>query len=421
MRVIPKVSLSIGPGLTGTSTFLIFYSIDMFNMVRTKGDRVFEMHGPTCASPGQRETRALLLKSLSTFVLGLLFLLASCGGQGEEHERHEGGRYAATTALQADTVVHSNYVCQIHSVQHIELRALEKGYLQDIYVDEGQLVKEGQVLFQIRPTLYQAEVERAEAEAEFAMIEYRNTKALADSNVVSPNELAMSKAQYDKAKAELSVAQAHLGFAQIRAPFNGIIGRFHVRKGSLLDEGELLTELSDNSSMWVYFNVPEAEYLAYSQNSKAEEGMKVQLRMANNDVFDQDGEITAIESDFNNTTGNIAFRATFINPKGLLRHGQTGNILMESRLKDVLLIPQKATFEVLDHRYVYVIDKDSVLHTTRIGIGPELQHLFVVTEGLKKDDRILLEGLRKVKDKEKVDFEFVFADSVMTHLDLYAE
>ena len=96
-------------------------------------------------------------------------------------------------------------------------------------------------------------------------------------------------------------------------------------------------------------------------------------------------------------------------------------ILMDSDLKGVLLIPQKATFEVLDHRYVYVIGKDSVLRTTRIGIGPELQHLFVVNEGLNKDDRILLEGLRKVKDGEKVDYAFIAPDSVVKHLDLYAE
>jgi len=353
-------------------------------------------------------------------VLGAL--LTGCGGHHEEeHEGHEHGRYPATSPLLADTVVQRDYVCQIHSVQHIELRALEKGYLQDVLVDEGQQVREGQLLFRIRPVLYQAEVQRAQAEAEFADIEYRNTRSLADSNVVSPNELAMAKARYDKAKAELNMAQAHLGFTEIQAPFDGIMGRFHVRKGSLLDEGELLTELSDNSTMWIYFNVPEAEYLAYQRNAQAGNGTKVKLRMANGEQFDQPGEITAIESDFNNTTGNIAFRATFANPQRLLRHGETGSILMDSELKGVLLIPQKATFEVLDHRYVYVIGADSVLHTARIGIGPELQHLFVVNEGLKKDDRILLEGLRKVKDEEKVDYAFVAPDSVVKHLDLYAE
>jgi membrane fusion protein (multidrug efflux system) len=167
--------------------------------------------------------------------------------------------------------------------------------------------------------------------------------------------------------------------------------------------------------------VPEAEYLEYEKNAQVGNGTKVGLMMANGERFDQPGEITAIESDFNNTTGNIAFRATFPNPNGLLRHGETGNILMDSKLKQVLLIPQKATFEVLDHRYVYVVGPDSVIHSTRITIGPELQHLFVVTEGLKKDDRILLEGLRKVKDKDRVEVEFIAPDSVVKHLDLYAE
>jgi membrane fusion protein (multidrug efflux system) len=368
-----------------------------------------------------RHTVSLLHKGvLPLFALGLL--LTGCGGHAEEeHEGHEQGRYPATGPLLTDTVVQRDYVCQIHSVQHIELRALEKGYLQDMLVDEGQHVKEGQLLFRIRPVLYQAEVQRAQAEAEFAEIEYRNTKSLADSNVVSPNELAMAQAHYNKAKAELNAAQAHLGFTEIKAPFDGIIGRFHVRKGSLLDEGELLTELADNSSMWIYFNVPEAEYLAYRKNALADNGTKVRLKMANGDVFDQQGEITAIESDFNNTTGNIAFRATFPNPQGLLRHGGTGNIVMDSRLKDVLLVPQKATFEVLDHRYVYVIDKDNTIHSTRITIGPELQHLFVVNEGIEKDDRILLEGLRKVKDGDRIDFELLPPDSVVKHLDLYAE
>ncbi len=361
-----------------------------------------------------RRTSAWLISASICLVFG------GCAAHSAvEHE--EEPRYPVTSAMFTDTTVQRDYVCQIHSVQHIEVRALEKGYLQDMLVDEGQHVKEGQLMFRIRPVLYQAEVQRAQAEAEFAGIEYKNTKVLADSNVVSPNELALAQARYDKAQAELNAAKAHLGFTEIHAPFDGIVGRFHVRKGSLLDEGELLTELSDNSSMWVYFNVPEAEYLEYKKRSLAGNGTKVKLQMANGQPFDQEGEITAIESDFNNTTGNIAFRATFPNPQGLLRHGETGNILMNSELKGVLLVPQKATFEVLDHRYVFVVDKDNVLHSKRVEIGPELQHLFVVSHGLAKEDRFVLEGLRKVKDKDKIELEFLPPDSVMKHLDLYAE
>lgn len=380
---------------------------------------MFRSNGP-CFRSGQCCGGSFRTRSIK-WMLPLLPLLTACGGHQEEHEEHDQGRYAATSAFLADTVMDQAYVCQIHSVQHIEVRALEEGYLQDILVDEGQHVKEGQLMFRIRPVLYQAEVQKAAAEAEFAEIEYRNTKALADSNVVSPNELAMAKAQYNKATAELAAAQAHLGFTEIRASFDGIVGRFHVRKGSLLDEGELLTELSDNSSMWVYFNVPEAEYLDYRRNEQAENGTKVRLMLADTEIFDQVGEITAIESDFNNKTGNIAFRATFSNPKGILRHGQTGNIIMRSHLHNVLLIPQKATFEVLDHRYVFLIDKQDTLRQTRIEIGGELPHIFVVNKGLTKDDRFLLEGIRKVKDGQKVEPLLIAPDSVIKHLDLYAE
>ena len=365
--------------------------------------------------PGRSDLKRILW-SLSPIVL---IFLTACGP--EHHEEEHAEHFLVTSPLRTDTLVSRDYVCQIHSVQHIELRALERGYLDGIYVDEGQRVKEGQLMFQIRPVLYKAEVSRAEAEAEFAEIEYRNTKALADSNVVSANELALAKARLDKAKAELAMAQAHLGFTEIRAPFDGIMGRFHVRKGSLLDEGELLSELSDNSSMWVYFNVPEAEYLAYERSTEQEKGKMVRLILANREEFEVEGEITAIESDFNNTTGNIAFRATFPNPHGLLRHGGTGSILMDTPLKNVLIIPQKATFEILDHRYVYVVGKDNVITSTPIKIDQEMQHLFVISDGITEHDHILLEGLRKVKDQDEVDPLFVPADSVVRQLDLYAE
>jgi membrane fusion protein (multidrug efflux system) len=153
-------------------------------------------------------------------------------------------------------------------------------------VDEGQTVKKGQLMFQIMPMVYQAEQQKAQAEANFAEIEFQNTKALADSNVVSKNELALAKAKLDKAKAELGLATTHLGFTEIRAPFNGIMDHFQVRLGSLVDEGDLLTTLSDNSEMWVYFNVPEAEYLDYKSGEDGGSLLKVKLKMANEKLFD---------------------------------------------------------------------------------------------------------------------------------------
>lgn len=351
---------------------------------------------------------------------GLCALLCYTSCHAPIKEKEVETKLLVTSPLRTDTTVKSDYVCQIKSIRHIELRAQERGYLQKIYVDEGQFVKQGQLLFQIMPRLYEAELDKAQAEVSFADIEYRNTKRLADSNVVAPNELAMAKARLDKAKAELSLNKVHLQFTEIRAPFDGIIDRFQVRQGSLLGEGDLLTTLSDNSRMWVYFNVPEAEYLEYK--TKAQQGNQaVSLVMANNQLFDQDGVVETIEADFDNETGNIPFRATFPNPKGLLRHGETGNIRMTVQLKQALLIPQKATFEILDKRYVYVIDKDSRVKTREIGVGAEMEDMYAVTSGLNENDKILLEGLRKVKENDKIAYKYEEPRAVLAQLKLPAE
>jgi membrane fusion protein (multidrug efflux system) len=353
--------------------------------------------------------------------MGLCAMLSNISCTSEKKEKEKDVQFLVMSPLKKDTAITRDYVCQIHSIQHIEIRALERGYLQKIYVDEGQFIKEGQLMFQIMPLMYQAELQKAEAEANFAEIEYQNTKQLADSNIVSKNELALAKAKYNKAKAEMALAQTHLQFTTIRAPFSGIMDHFYVRQGSLLDEGDLLTTLSDNNKMWVYFNVPEAEYLNYKAIAKKDSLMKVKLMMANQQMFKYPGVVETIEADFNNETGNIAFRATFPNPNGLLRHGETGNIQMTAPYKNAMIIPQKATFEVLEKKYVYVIDKDNTVKSREITIAAELPHIFVVGTGLKENEKILLEGLRQVKENEKIDYKLVKADSVISNLSLYAE
>lgn len=358
---------------------------------------------------------------MKSFILILVacISLASCNEHKKEH--HESITHVVTSPIKLDTTITKDYVCQIHSRRHIELRALEKGYLKSISVDEGQFVKKGQSMFKIMPNIYQAELEKAEAEADVAAIEYKNTKLLADSNVVSANELAISKAKVNKANAEVKMAQTHLGFTNIKAPFDGIMDHLEVRVGSLLDEGELLTKLSDNSKMWVYFNVPESEYLDYMMNGHKDDKTEVGLLMANNREFNQKGIVETIEGEFNNETGNIAFRATFDNPDAILRHGETGSILMKLPLKDALIIPQKATFEVLSKKFVYVIDKDDIIRQREINIGAELPHLFVVEKGLLENDKILLEGIRLVKEGDKIEFDFVQPKEAISNLELYAE
>lgn len=353
---------------------------------------------------------------------GLFSVLAFTSCKHKEEEAEQEVKFTVTSPLKKDTLVTKEYVCQIRAIQHIELRALEKGYLQEIFVDEGQTVKQGQLMFRIMPLLYNAELQKAQAEANFAEIEFQTTKKLADSNIVSPSELALAKAKFDKAKAELALAQVHLGFTEIKAPFDGIMDHFYVRLGSLVNEGDLLTTLSDNSKMWVYFNVPEAEYLSYKAHAKKDSLMKVSLEMANQQMFQYPGVVQTIEADFNNETGNIAFRATFPNPDALLRHGETGNIQMTVPLKDALIIPQKATFEVLEKKYVFVLDKDNTVHQREIQIAAEMPDLYVLKGGLAPNERILLEGIRKVKNDEKIaTFEYEAPEKVIPNLKVYVE
>lgn len=353
--------------------------------------------------------------------LVLLAALSLMGCRHEHHEEEEKGRFLVTTPLRESTELTRDYVAQVHAIQHIELRALEGGYLQGIFVDEGQPVEKGHRMFQIMPLIYQAEVQKAQAEADVSELEYNNTKLLAEKNIVSPNELALSKAKFAQAQAQLALATTHKGLTELRAPFSGIIGRFQARKGSLLDEGDPLTTLSDNSTVWVYFNVTEAEYLDYKTEVASGTPLPVKLVMANGKLFDQPGKVETIEADFNNETGNIAFRATFANPTGLLRHGETGKVLMTRPIENALLIPQKATFEILDKRFVFVVDEKNVVHQRAIEIEAELPQVYVIKSGLAENERILIDGLRKVKDGSVITPDFKKPGEVFPKLEVAAE
>lgn len=345
-------------------------------------------------------------------------LLGGCS-RDELAEHEEAPELEVTTPMRRDTTLTKEYVSQIHAYQHIELRALEKGYLQDSFVDEGQVVEKGQPMFKIMPNVYQAELEKAKAEANVARIEYENTKALAAKNIVSQNELAVASATLDRAEAEVNLAQTHLDFTNVNAPFSGMMDHLEVRKGSMVDEGELLTTLADLSKMWVYFNVPEAEYLDYKVNGMA--SPSVRLKLANGTIFDQKGTIETIEADFDNTTGNIEYRATFPNPDQILRHGQTGNVLIDVPYPDALMIPQKATFEILDKTYVYIVNEENELEQRLITIAAEQPHVFLVSEGLDEGDTVLIEGLRRVQNGDEIVPKLEEPEAVFAQLDLYAE
>lgn len=354
------------------------------------------------------------------FAIGVLAVpFVACHSEKEEVEEVE---YQLTSPVKQDTLVTRQYVCLIKAYQHTEIRALEKGYLQQIFVDEGKPVKQGQIMFRLLPIVYQAEKDKAAAEVNYAEVEYQNAKQLAEKNVISPNELALAKAKLEKAKAELALAEAHLQFTDIKAPFDGLMDKFNVRLGALLDEGDMLTSLSDISKLWVYFNVPEADYLNFKKFFKNDTTIKVRLLMANNEIFPYPGVIETIEADFDNETGNIAFRAGFPNPDKLLRHDETGNILLSFPFKDAILIPQKATFEILEKKFVYVVDKNNKVHAREIKIEGELQDVYIVKSGVSENEKIILEGIRRVKDGDVLkETKYLDPKTVLHHLKVYAE
>jgi len=352
---------------------------------------------------------------------GIIALLCLTSCATKEEKKEEADKFTVTNPVKIDTTFTKEYVSQIRSVRNIEIRAQEKGFLQNIYVDEGQFVKAGQLLFRIMPKLYEAELLKAQAEQKAAEIELQNTKILADKNVVSKNEQAVAQAKLQAAKAEVALAKLHLSFTEIRAPFDGTIDRIPLKLGSLIDEGELLTSLSDNSQMFAYFNVSEPEYLQYQTEVKDRAESKVNLLLANGESFKYKGNVEVIESEFNNETGNIAFRARFPNSEKLLRNGETGKVQMLVPLKNAIVIPQKATYEIQDKKYVFVVGKNNVLSSKEITITGEIPDLYVISSGLTANDKILLDGIQKVKDDEKISYGYVAPKTVMNNLRLKAE
>jgi membrane fusion protein, multidrug efflux system len=346
-------------------------------------------------------------------ITGLVLLASACSKKQAEGGHHEEATQPVvlTTPNVMGVPITQTYVCRMQSRRHIEIRALNEGYLEEVPIQEGQAVRTGDRLYGIYPVLYRTQVEAEKAELRLTEINLQNTEQLAVRGFVSAPELARAKAELDRAKAKLDRATAELGFTSIVAPFDGIVGRQLMQQGSLIKAEDTLTTLSDNGVMWVYFNVPEADYLRFRSLRGASDtaspwtlelsGATIQLRLANGQVFDRNAAKTiTIESEFNRETGNIEFRADFPNPKGLLRHGQTGTLLINQKLSGALVIPQRATFEILDRQYVFVVDKDAVAHQREITIARELEDIYVIKGGLSAGEAFVLDGVRQVHDGE---------------------
>lgn len=326
---------------------------------------------------------------------------------GNEQSRGVPAKIVVASPQARDVTVAQAYVCQIQSQRRIDVRTQAIGNLREISVKEGQAVQEGDVLFRIEPTRYQAKHDVAVAKVRIAELEYSQVQKLFEQKVISSQEVALSRATLDQAQAEARLSEAELNSTVVKAPFGGVVDQLHAQVGTLINERVKLATLSDRRTMRVSFNVPEARYLEYQAGPGPIDSLapQIELVLANGSKFPQAGKLGAIEASFNPETGSIPFFAEFENPDDVLRQGQTGTVLVQRTLTNVVVIPQRAVFEKLGKRYVYVVDQDDVVHQREIVIQSELEDLFVVTQGLDVNDRIVLDGVRQIHDGEKVEYE----------------
>jgi RND family efflux transporter MFP subunit len=226
--------------------------------------------------------------------------------------------------------------------------------------------------------------------------------------------LDAANAKIEEARSEELVAKLHLTYAEIRAPFDGIIDRIPYKKGSMIDEGSLLTTISNNKEVFAYFNVSEKEYLNIRSQKASIDKNKITLLLANNQPHKYKGTIETTDGEFDKNTGNIAFRAKFANPDILLRHGSSGKVQLINELENAFVIPQKSTFEIQDKYYVFVVDANNTVRAKNIVVKQRLPHLFVIENNLSTNDKIVYEGIQNVKDGDQIKVEFISMKAIIS-------
>lgn len=340
-------------------------------------------------------------------------LLASCSNNTQQQTQET---YQVITPLVTDTVLMNEYVAELHALQNVEVRSRIKGIVEAILVDEGQNVRQGQILFTISSREYQQELQKAKAalksavaDLKSAQIELENSQKLFEKNIIGKPEYEMAsakveamKAQVEEAQSDEAQAELNLSFAEIKAPFDGIINRIPNKTGSLIDEGTLLTTISDNRNVLAYFNVSEKEYFDYALSQGNGKSKEVTLLLANGKMYPHSGVIETTESEFDRSTGNIAFRAKFPNPDNLLKHGASGKIQVKTEVKNAVLIPQKSTFEIQENIYLFLVTADNTVRQQQITPIARLPHFYIIEESLTNDEKIVYEGIQRVKVGDKI-------------------
>ena len=356
-------------------------------------------------------------------ILASCIALASCGGSGQR-----GGGNApqiATITVQPTSANLTNsYPATIKGKQDIDIRPMVSGFITRMHVDEGATVRRGQPLFTIDQVQYLSAVEQGKAAVETAkaalgtaQLTYDNKVRLNEKQIISDYDLAMSANQLAQAKAALSQAEATLTYAQknlsytvVTAPSDGVVGTIPYRLGALVSPSSVqpLTTVSDNTNMYAYFSLSERELLSLTKGgSSLTEVIKnmppIQLQFIDGSMYSETGHVETISGVIDNATGSVSLRALFPNPGKLLRSGGTANVVFPNDLTGIFIIPQSATVEIQDKKFVYVVQPDNTVKNTEITVHniSDGQNYYVLS-GLNPGDRICIESVQNLQSGQAI-------------------
>ncbi len=328
------------------------------------------------------------------------------------------------------------YPATVEGSENIEIRPQVSGYLEKIYVQEGDYVSKGQPLFKINSREYNefsnsaaASVQSAKAAIEKAQVEYERLQPLVDNKVIADVQLKTAKANLAAAKADYAQAVSGkgsaditVGYTSISAPVSGYIGHIPFKQGSLIGKGELLplTVLSEVNSMHAYFSMSEADFLSFIakfDGKTTEEKIKsipsVDLLLPDNTVYNAKGKIELVQGQFDRTSGTISFRAVFANNDKLLRSGITGKIRIPSVHQNQLLVPQESTYEMQDKIFVFSLGDSNKVTGKQIAVSGKSGSNYLVSNGIANGERIVFSGIQRLRDGAVITPQFVSADSVL--------
>lgn len=360
-------------------------------------------------------------KRMTLFAVGIT--LFACGN------KEQGGfnmvkEYAVVTLQPTNSELKSSYPATIKGKQDIEIRPKVAGFITKLCVDEGSVVRKGQTLFVIDPVQYEAAVKVAEANVKVAktsvatsQLTYDNKRQLREKDIISDyelqmaeNDLATRKAQLAQAEAQLVNARNDLSYTNVVSPSNGIVGSIPYRVGSLVNSSTQipLTVVSNIDEMYVYFSMTEKQLLALVRDGGTVKEIldkmpPVELQLADGSLYTEKGKIETLSGIIEQSTGAASIRATFPNNKNILRSGGTGSVLVPYIEENTIVIPQKATYEIQDKKFVYTLTDSSTVKTTEIEVfGLDNGQEYVVTAGLNPGDQIVVEGVASLRDGMKI-------------------